>query len=99
MTAKINLSLFAAAVVIFSSCAAPQESEQSEERRFKKHVLSTEYIAEGATVSDVNKDGLPDVLAGTFWWQAPEWIKHELTTAEIHASINGYGNSLAFLLM
>lgn len=93
MMVKINSFWFAAAVALISSCAAPQQSERSNEIKFKKHVLSTEYIAEGAAVADVNKDGLPDVLAGTFWWQAPEWIKHELTTAEIHASINGYGNS------
>lgn len=85
--------MVAAAMMVLTSCSTPQGTGQTEEIRFKKHVLSTEYIAEGAAVADVNKDGLPDVLAGTFWWQAPEWIKHELTTAEIHASINGYGNS------
>ncbi|MGN6490601.1 MAG: FG-GAP repeat domain-containing protein [Agriterribacter sp.] len=61
--------------------------------KFKKHVLSTEYISEGVAVADVNKDGMMDVLAGTFWFEAPGWKRHEITTPYIHPSIGGYGNS------
>jgi len=60
---------------------------------FKKVVLSKEHISEGVAVADVNRDGRMDVLAGSFWWQAPDWIRHEITTPYIHPSIDGYGNS------
>lgn len=60
---------------------------------FRKTVLSTQYISEGIAVADVNKDGKPDVLAGTFWWKAPNWEKMEITTPYIHPSEEGYGNS------
>ncbi len=60
---------------------------------FRKTVLSTQYISEGVAVADVNKDGKPDVLAGTFWWKAPNWEKMEITTPYIHPSEEGYGNS------
>lgn len=63
--------------------------------KFVKQTLFSqfeEYISEGVAVGDVNHDGLPDVMAGTFWFEAPHWQRHELDTAEIH-SIGGYGNS------
>lgn len=60
---------------------------------FKKHILSREYISEGVAVADVNRDGRMDVLSGTFWWEAPHWVKHELTEPEINATISTYGNS------
>lgn len=60
---------------------------------FRKTVLSTQYISEGVAVADVNKDGKPDVIAGTFWWKAPNWEKMEITTPYIHPSEEGYGNS------
>ncbi len=68
---------------------------QNDTIRFKKHTLFSafeEYISEGVAVADVNKDGKPDVLAGTFWFEAPKWKRHEIDTPEIH-SIGGYGNS------
>ncbi len=66
---------------------------KGEDVSFTKQVLSTEYISEGAAVADVNKDGKPDVIAGSFWYEAPDWKRHEITTPYIHPSIDGYGNS------
>ncbi len=78
--------------LLIISCKTAQVGNKSN-LQFKKHIISREYISEGVAVGDVNNDGKTDVLAGTFWWDAPEWTKHELTTPEIHASIGGYGNS------
>jgi hypothetical protein len=77
--------------VIFSN----NSFSQTENVRFKKHILFSEfeqYISEGVAVGDVNKDGKPDVLAGTFWFEAPTWKRHEIDVPEVH-SIGGYGNS------
>lgn len=60
---------------------------------FRKTIISSHYISEGIAVADVNKDGMPDILAGTFWWKAPNWEKMEITTPYIHPSEEGYGNS------
>ncbi len=63
--------------------------------RYKKHIIFSafeEYISEGVATGDVNKDGKTDVMAGTFWFEAPAWKRHELDVPEIH-SIGGYGNS------
>lgn len=73
---------------------AQQSGGGDPEIRFKKHVLSTEYLSEGVAIGDVNKDGYMDVLAGTFWFDVKNgWKRHELTTPEINPSIGGYGNS------
>ncbi len=76
---------------VFIAFAFPQSSPV----HFKKNILFTEfekYISEGVATGDVNKDGKPDVMAGTFWFEAPNWKRHEIDTPEIH-SIGGYGNS------
>jgi len=92
---KTHISKIAVLLLInipwtFSSCLA-----QDHEVQFKKITLFSvfeQYISEGVAVGDVNRDGKPDVMAGTFWFEAPNWTRHELDVPEIH-SIGGYGNS------
>ena len=75
--------------------ASLESSAQKTTISFKKQVLFSafeEYISEGVATGDVNKDGRLDVMAGTFWFEAPDWKRHELDVPEIH-SIGGYGNS------
>jgi hypothetical protein len=77
-------------VLVTTACRA-----QADSVRFTKQVLFSvfeEYISEGVAVGDVNRDGRLDVMAGTFWFEAPLWTMHELDVPEIH-SIGGYGNS------
>jgi hypothetical protein len=45
---------------------------------WKKTVLDPKFRSEGVAVADVNKDGKHDVLAGEFWYEAPEWKRHEM---------------------
>jgi hypothetical protein len=47
---------------------------------FTKNTLTTDYITEGASIGDIDADGLPDVIAGTSWWKGPE-----LTEAHTYA--------------
>lgn len=44
--------------------------------KFKKHVISTRFVSEGIATGDVNKDGLVDLLAGNYWFEAPSWKSH-----------------------
>lgn len=43
-----------------------------------KTVLDTGFRAEGVAVADVNNDGKKDVLVGEFWYEAPDWKRHEM---------------------
>ncbi|MEP7377114.1 MAG: VCBS repeat-containing protein [Chitinophagaceae bacterium] len=45
---------------------------------FRKHIVDPVFVSEGVTVADVNKDGKKDVLAGPFWYEAPNWKKHRI---------------------
>ncbi|MGA0556447.1 FG-GAP repeat domain-containing protein [Larkinella sp. VNQ87] len=60
---------------------------------FKKSVLTREFIAEGATVADVNKDGKKDVVSGAYWFEAPNWTRHELDKPQKFTYNTGYSNS------
>jgi hypothetical protein len=89
MTKTIAVGL----LVLGASCASQQKLSKIDNVQFEKTTLSNEYISEGIAVADVNKDGQTDILAGTFWWKAPNWERAEITTPYIHPSIGGYGNS------
>lgn len=60
---------------------------------FKKHILSAEFLSEGVAVGDVNKDGKMDVMAGTFWFEAPNWKQHEIAEGKSFDPAKAYSTS------
>ena len=62
------------------------------EVRFKKHIIDPVFVSEGVAVGDVNKDGKTDVLAGTFWYEAPSWKKHRIHADTLNP-VKGYSTS------
>ncbi len=79
-------------ITIFFACNE-EKGRKGASVSFAKQTLATEYISEGAAAGDVNGDGKMDVMSGSFWYEAPDWKRHEITTPYIHPSIDGYGNS------
>ena len=59
---------------------------------FKKHILDPVFVSEGVAVGDVNRDGKTDVLAGTFWYEAPVWKKHRIHADTLNP-VKGYSTS------
>ncbi|HYH55336.1 MAG TPA: FG-GAP-like repeat-containing protein [Anseongella sp.] len=60
--------------------------------KFKKQVLTTDFVSEGVATGDVNKDGKTDILAGAFWFEAPGWERHELAEPKTFSTTE-YSNS------
>ncbi|HPF47610.1 MAG TPA: VCBS repeat-containing protein [Emcibacteraceae bacterium] len=44
--------------------------------KFRHVKLDGEYNSEGASVADINNDGLNDVVTGHYWYEAPDWTRH-----------------------
>lgn len=65
----------------------------AEQISFKKHILLEDFIAEGVAVGDVNQDGLIDVMAGAYWFEAPGWEKHEIEKPKKFDYDKGYSNA------
>lgn len=45
---------------------------------FKKHMISSRFVSEGVATADANHDGKKDILAGNYWFEAPNWQPHLL---------------------
>jgi hypothetical protein len=50
---------------------------------------------EGAAVADVDRDGKPDVIAGAWWYRAPNWERHRLRDFEQDAEFARNNGDLA----
>lgn len=72
---------------------AQQTKSTAFDSRFIKHIITNDFISEGVTVADINKDGKPDIVAGAYWFEAPNWIKHEIAEPQHFSPTTGYSNS------
>ncbi len=80
---------------IFSSqyIAAQNTGSTGLDPRFKKHIITNDFISEGVTVADINKDGKTDIIAGAYWFEAPNWAKHEIAQPVHFSPGDGFSNS------
>ena len=50
---------------------------------FEKHVLTDKYFCDGINTGDFNRDGKPDIVAGPYWYEGPDFtVKHEIYPAK-----------------
>jgi FG-GAP-like repeat len=92
----LRFSNFFCFILFFAACKRSQGTQvgpQEDSVRFVKHILTSQFISEGVAVADVNKDGKIDILAGAYWFEAPNWNMHEIDKPLHVDPATGYSNS------
>lgn len=90
MKTKIFTSL-TILTLAFWGCTTPEKISQVV--HFKKVIVHDTFISEGVAVADVNQDGAKDIIAGPLWFEAPEWISHEIFASQPYDPAKEYSKS------
>ena len=64
--------------IIESNPAEFIPGHENDSLSFKRVTIDSSYHTEGASVVDVNRDGLIDILTGDYWYEAPMWTRHNI---------------------
>ena len=64
---------------------------------FRMQQLSDFFYSWGATVGDINHDGIPDVIAGPFYYLGPDYTeRHEFTAARSYSPSNNFPEGMVY---
>lgn len=67
----------------------------ADDLKFVRVQLDARFRSEGVGVADFNQDGKLDVVAGDYWYSAPDWTKHEIRPPGDFWAGVGYSTSFA----
>ncbi|MCE7053178.1 VCBS repeat-containing protein [Algoriphagus sp. AGSA1] len=94
-----NTSLSVIGILAFSFFTHTVFSQDQHEPAFKKTVITRDFLSEGVAVADINNDGQLDIVAGYYWFEAPDWTRHEISPSQIFDPWKEYSNSFLNLGM
>ncbi|MCE7044338.1 VCBS repeat-containing protein [Dyadobacter sp. CY312] len=86
-------------LILVLFCVNLSIAQSDRYKNFKKTTLTRDFISEGVAVADLNKDGKMDIIAGYYWFEAPNWKKHELAPSRVFDPRKEYSNSFLNLGM
>ena len=74
-----------------------REPAETTSTHFRKQALNDFYNSWGATVGDINHDGIPDVIAGPYYYIGPDYTeRHEFTAARTYSPINNFPEGMTY---
>jgi len=79
----------------FKDLMPKYEPKEQVASRFRMQRISDFYYAWCAAVADINHDGVPDVVAGPFYYLGPDYTeRREFTSAEAYNPSNQYASGM-----
>jgi hypothetical protein len=64
---------------------------------FRVQQLNDFFYSWGAAVGDINHDGIPDVIAGPFYYLGPDYTeRHEFTSARSYSASNNFPEGMVY---
>ena len=99
---RIALHVAGSAEVRFKEISAKdlnvkREPAETVSAHFRKQALNDFYNSWGATAGDINHDGIPDVIAGPYYYLGPDYTeRHEFTAARTYSPINNFPEGMTY---
>lgn len=90
---KLHLTFLLSICFFIQESSWAQKNVADSEIQFVKHILTKDFISEGVAIGDVNNDGKIDVMAGAYWFEAPDWTPHEIAEPQDFNPAETYSNS------
>jgi hypothetical protein len=92
----ILYGLAGALCFLFPPRTAGLPSQTESPVRFIMHTID-DFRAEDIDVGDIDNDGKTDIIAGNYWYRAPDWVPVSFRTLEGSIDDNGSGYLDAFM--
>ena len=100
LPSKTNFLLGLTLLTFLIACKSTDSpNNQDSSISFTKHIVHDAFISEGVAVADVNNDGKDDILADAYWFEAPDWQKHEIRTPEVYDPATAYSKTFLNYVM
>ncbi len=77
----------ALAFLVLASTGSAAEPE------WQRVQIDARFRSEGVAIADINNDGKPDIVAGDVWYEAPDWVMHEIRPVGDYPVGAGYSQS------